>query len=151
MPQRLTSRRATMVTAALAAMLLGALPFRATLLSAFQGPTLVRGNAPGEWRYWAADAWSTRYSPLDQINASNFKDLEIAWQWKAGAFGNDEYYRTTPIYASGRLFTVATTRRNSSAASCLFFFGSSLSASARSFVSIRIVRFTPLHGQPQRR
>ena len=31
--------------------------------------TLVRGNAPGEWRYWGADAWSTRYSPLDQINA----------------------------------------------------------------------------------
>ena len=26
-----------------------------------QTPTLVRGNAPGEWRYWGADAWSTRY------------------------------------------------------------------------------------------
>ena len=24
--------------------------------------TLVRGNEPGEWRYWGADAWSTRYS-----------------------------------------------------------------------------------------
>ena len=28
-----------------------------------------------------------------------------------GAFGEDEYYRTTPLYANGRLFTVATTRR----------------------------------------
>ena len=70
-----------------------------------------RGNVPGEWRYWGGDAWSTRYSPLDQINASNFDSLDVAWQWNAGAFGADEYYRTTPLYANGRLFTVATTRR----------------------------------------
>ena len=50
-----------------------------------QPPALVRGNVPGEWRYWGADAWSTRYSPLDQINASNFGSLKIAWQWNAGA------------------------------------------------------------------
>ncbi|MEP6766953.1 MAG: hypothetical protein ABJB66_21730, partial [Gemmatimonadaceae bacterium] len=73
--------------------------------------TLVRGNAYGEWRYWGADAWSTRYSPLDQINAANFNDLQVSWQWNASAFGRDEYYRTTPLYANGRLFTVATTRR----------------------------------------
>jgi quinoprotein glucose dehydrogenase len=76
---------------------------------------LVRGNAPGEWRYWGADAWSTRYSPLDQINAENFSKLQVAWQWNAGTFGPDEYYRTTPIYANGRLFTVATTRRSAMA------------------------------------
>jgi quinoprotein glucose dehydrogenase len=76
-----------------------------------QGAAPARGNAPGEWRVWGADAWSTRYSPLDQINASNFDSLEIAWQWPAAAFGADEYYRTTPLYANGRLFTVATTRR----------------------------------------
>ena len=76
-----------------------------------QPSTLVRGNAPGEWRYWGGDAWSTRYSPLDQINAANFESLEQAWRWPAGAFGADEYYRTTPLYANGRLFTVASTRR----------------------------------------
>jgi quinoprotein glucose dehydrogenase len=76
-----------------------------------QAPALVRGNPAGEWRYWGADAWSTRYSPLDQINASNFGSLRVAWQWNASAFGADEYYRTTPLYANGRLFTVATTRR----------------------------------------
>jgi len=80
-------------------------------LTAVQQPPLVRGNAYGEWRYWGADAWSTRYSPLDQINASNFGSLEVAWQWNASPFGPDEYYRTTPLYANGRLFTVATTRR----------------------------------------
>lgn len=71
----------------------------------------VRGNVPGEWRVWGGDLWSTRYSPLDQINARNFDSLQVAWQWNAGAFGPDEYYRTTPLYANGRLFTVATTRR----------------------------------------
>ena len=74
--------------------------------------TLVRGNAPGEWRYWGGDAHSSRYSPLDQINATNFNTLSQAWQWNAGTFGPDEYYRTTPLYANGRLFTVATTRRS---------------------------------------
>lgn len=76
-----------------------------------RGPALVRGNAPGEWRYWGADAWSSRYSPLDQINATNFSKLEVAWQWNVAPFGPDEYFRTTPLYANGRLFTVATTRR----------------------------------------
>src|SRR6187549_4259387 len=72
---------------------------------------LVRGNVPGEWRYWGGDAWSTRYSALDQINASNFASLEVAWQWSASPLGADEYYRTTPLFANGRLYTVATTRR----------------------------------------
>ena len=74
-------------------------------------PAQARGNVAGEWRVWGADLWSSRYSPLDQINAANFNSLKQAWQWKAEAFGNDEYYRTTPLYANGRLFTVATTRR----------------------------------------
>jgi quinoprotein glucose dehydrogenase len=76
---------------------------------------LVRGNVAGEWRVWGGDAWSTRYSPLDQINATNFDSLQVAWQWSAGALGLDEYYRTTPLYANGRLFTVATNRRDAAA------------------------------------
>jgi quinoprotein glucose dehydrogenase len=80
-------------------------------LFAQQAKPIERGNAYGEWRYWGADAWSTRYSPLDQINAGNFDSLAVAWTWSAGPFGKDEYYRTTPIYANGKLFTVATTRR----------------------------------------
>jgi quinoprotein glucose dehydrogenase len=79
--------------------------------SARQGAMLLRGNKPGEWRYWGADAWSTRYSALDQINAENFDSLQVAWQWNAGQYGEDEYYRTTPLYANGRVLTVATNRR----------------------------------------
>jgi quinoprotein glucose dehydrogenase len=88
---------------------LGAL-FAARLNGQIKLPT-ERGNVPGEWRVWGADLWSTRYSPLDQINASNFNTLQVAWQWNASAFGSDEYYRATPLYANGRLFTVATSRR----------------------------------------
>ena len=35
-----------------------------------------------EWRTYGADLASTRYSPLDQINAGNFKNLEVAWRFK---------------------------------------------------------------------
>jgi quinoprotein glucose dehydrogenase len=80
---------------------------------ALQGQTKPgpRGNVPGEWRVWGADLWSSRYSPLDQINAQNFNSLKQAWQWNAGQFGQDEYYRNTPLYANGRLLAVATSRR----------------------------------------
>ncbi|HJQ20703.1 MAG TPA: PQQ-binding-like beta-propeller repeat protein [Gemmatimonadaceae bacterium] len=76
-----------------------------------QNAQMARGNPAGEWRYWGADAYSTRYSPLDQINAKNFDSLQIAWQWSAASLGPDEYFRSTPLYANGRLFTVATERR----------------------------------------
>jgi quinoprotein glucose dehydrogenase len=98
---------------AVLSLLVAGVTFRATSnqAPADQAPDRVRGNVPGEWRYWGADAWSTRYSPLDQIDASNFESLEEAWRWNVAPFGPDEYFRTTPLYANGRLFTVATTRR----------------------------------------
>ena len=107
MSQRFFGRRTLSMVVLVGAALLGTLLLR----SSAQAPALVRGNKAGEWRVWGADLWSTRYSPLDQINASNFDSLKVAWQWNAGAFGPDEYYRTTPLYANGRLYTVATTRR----------------------------------------
>ncbi|MBL0939561.1 MAG: PQQ-binding-like beta-propeller repeat protein [Gemmatimonadaceae bacterium] len=97
--------------AAISATLGGVLLTQVSSSRAQPGKPLVRGNAHGEWRHWGADQWSTRYSPLDQINASNFDSLQVAWEWKGGAFGKDEYYRTTPLYANGRIFTVASTRR----------------------------------------
>lgn len=102
-------------TAAIAGAVVAATFFlRVTSTSARQGKPVVRGNVAGEWRYWGADAWSTRYSPLDQINASNFNSLQVAWSWNAGQFGEEtnEYYRTTPLYANGRLFAVATNHRD---------------------------------------
>ena len=39
--------------------------------------------ASGEWRSYAGDAGSTKYSPLDRITAENFADLEPLWHWKS--------------------------------------------------------------------
>ncbi|MCH8176429.1 MAG: hypothetical protein IIC59_14740, partial [Proteobacteria bacterium] len=45
------------------------------------------GTENGEWRYLGGDAGHTRYSPLDQINASNFGELEEVWAWRSDNFG----------------------------------------------------------------
>ena len=47
------------------------------------GPAQAQYGAPadGEWRSHAGDLGSTKYSPLDQITAENFADLEVAWRW----------------------------------------------------------------------
>ncbi|MEJ2205452.1 MAG: hypothetical protein P8170_15240 [Gemmatimonadota bacterium] len=73
-----------------------------------------RGTPLGEWRFWGADQWSTRYSPLDQIDAGNFGSLEVAWVWRGDNFsptGPDPLLRATPIYANGTLYSVAGSRR----------------------------------------
>src|SRR5437867_1426454 len=44
-------------------------------------------TANGEWPTYNADLRGTRYSPLDQINASNFNKLEIAWRFKTDKSG----------------------------------------------------------------
>ena len=39
------------------------------------------GTDDGEWMSYAGDIGGSKYSPLDQIDATNFNDLEIVWQW----------------------------------------------------------------------
>ena len=39
------------------------------------------GAVDGEWRHYGGDNGGTKYSPLDQIDASNFDDLQVAWRW----------------------------------------------------------------------
>ncbi|MDR0788084.1 MAG: PQQ-binding-like beta-propeller repeat protein [Gemmatimonadota bacterium] len=71
------------------------------------------GNPYGEWRYWGGDLSSTRWSPVDQVTAANFSDLEVAWVWRGDNFGPslDGLMRSTPIFADGILYTVAGQRR----------------------------------------
>jgi quinoprotein glucose dehydrogenase len=45
------------------------------------------GPKAGEWPTYGGDLASRRYSPLDQINASNFGKLEIAWRFKTDNLG----------------------------------------------------------------
>jgi hypothetical protein len=56
-----------------------------------------------EWPTYAADLAGTRYRPLDQINASNFSDLEIAWRIKTDNFGDRPEYKLegTPLMVNG--------------------------------------------------
>ena len=50
---------------------------------AVPGSAHAQGGATGgEWRSYGGDTGSTKYSPLDQITADNFSDLELAWHWK---------------------------------------------------------------------
>ena len=76
----------------------------------------VRASAASdtEWRHYAADQANTRYAPLDQINASNFSQLEVAWRFKTDALGARKEYllESTPLLAKGRLFTTAGSRRD---------------------------------------
>ena len=66
-----------------------------------------------EWPTYAADLAGTRYRPLDQINASNFNDLEVAWRIKTDIFGNRPEYKLegTPLMVNGILYATAGSRR----------------------------------------
>jgi quinoprotein glucose dehydrogenase len=82
----------------------------------FSAPAVVVGQSGaknGEWRSYAADAGSTRYSPLDQINAANFNNLEVAWRFKTDNLGpRPEFqYEGTPLMANGVLYATAGSRR----------------------------------------
>jgi quinoprotein glucose dehydrogenase len=71
------------------------------------------GAAGGEWRTYGGDLGNTRYSALDQINASNFNKLQIVWSLKTANFGPEPEYKfeTTPLMANGVLYTTAGSRR----------------------------------------
>src|SRR5215469_1389651 len=68
----------------------------------------------GEWPHNMGDVKGTRYSPLDQINASNFNQLEVAWRFKTDSFGPFPEYKLegTPLMVKGVLYTTAGTRRS---------------------------------------
>jgi quinoprotein glucose dehydrogenase len=67
-----------------------------------------------EWPTYAADLASTRYKPFDQIDASNFSKLELAWSFKTDNLGTRPEYKLegTPLMVNGVLYTTAGTRRS---------------------------------------
>src|ERR1700719_3552897 len=81
-------------------------------------PLLGQSAKIGEWRTYGGDLASTRYSPLDQINAQNFNKLEVAWRIKTDAFGPRPEYNieVTPLMANGVMYFTAGTRRGAVAA-----------------------------------
>jgi len=73
----------------------------------------VPSTKNGEWPYYTADVRGTRYSPLDQINASNFNKLEVAWRFKTDNLGTRPEFKLegTPLMVKGVLYTTAGNRR----------------------------------------
>ena len=71
------------------------------------------GAKDGEWRSYGGDLGSTRYAPIDQINAANFNKLEVAWRFKTDALGpRPEYqFESTPLMVRGVLYSTAGSRR----------------------------------------
>jgi quinoprotein glucose dehydrogenase len=68
----------------------------------------------GEWPTYNADLAGTRYRPLDQINATNFNDLEVAWRFKTDNLGPFPEYKLegTPLMVNGMIYTTGGTRRS---------------------------------------
>jgi quinoprotein glucose dehydrogenase len=66
-----------------------------------------------EWPSYNADVHGTRYRPLDQINASNFNKLEVAWRFKTDSIGNRPEYKLegTPLMVNGVVYATAGSRR----------------------------------------
>ena len=86
----------------------------AAVLAATGSPALAQSkNATVNWPTYNADLSGSRYLPLDQINASNFKDLEVAWRFKTDMIGTRPEYKLegTPLAVDGIVYMTAGTRR----------------------------------------
>ena len=71
------------------------------------------GATNGEWRTYGGDLGHTRYSPLAQINATNFSMLEVAWRFKTDKLGPRPEFQleATPLMINGIVYSTAGTRR----------------------------------------
>lgn len=82
-------------------------------LAFVQSGTAQKGATKGEWRHYGGDAGGTKYSPLDQINAANVKNLQIAWRWKTSSLGQaaDYNWQATPLMIGDTLYFTAGPQR----------------------------------------
>ena len=86
--------------------LIGAILISATL--AWANPLAAQyGALDGEWRVYGGDGGHTQYTGLDQIDADNVGDLEVAWRWTAANSSGPDFYNfeSTPIMIGGVLYT----------------------------------------------
>jgi quinoprotein glucose dehydrogenase len=86
---------------------------RAAAPAAVSG-AFVASTAKGDWPSYTGDTRGSRYSPLAQITAENFNDLEVAWRFKTDSLGSRPEYKLegTPIVVNGILYATAGTRRS---------------------------------------
>jgi quinoprotein glucose dehydrogenase len=77
-------------------------------------PAFAQHGAPdGQWTAYGGDPGSTRYSALDQINAGNINQLEVAWIWKADSLmpRAQSTSQSTPLMVNGVLYFTMDARR----------------------------------------
>ncbi|MBM3772514.1 MAG: hypothetical protein FJW27_14750 [Acidimicrobiia bacterium] len=79
-------------------------------------PSQAQAGRTVEWTNITGGYTSTRYAAIDQINASNFNSLKLAWEWRgakdAGVeLGGQINARGLPIYVDGMLISVSGPRR----------------------------------------
>ncbi|HKB10951.1 MAG TPA: PQQ-binding-like beta-propeller repeat protein [Vicinamibacterales bacterium] len=77
-------------------------------------PAGMPSTKNGDWTHYTADVRGTKYMPLDQINASNFNKMEVAWRFKTDNLGTRPEFKLegTPLAIHGVLYTTAGTRRS---------------------------------------
>src|SRR5882724_13441090 len=76
------------------------------------GPALAQGQSV-DWPTYTGDISGSKYKALDQINASNFSTLEVAWRFKTDNIGNRPEYKLegTPLEVGGVVYATAGSRR----------------------------------------
>src|SRR4051812_2968613 len=76
--------------------------------------TQGRSTAETEWRFFGADSGATRYSPANQINATNVRNLQVAWRFSTRNFGPRPVVasQVSPLIVGGVMYTTAGANRN---------------------------------------
>jgi glucose dehydrogenase len=71
------------------------------------------GVQPSDWHTYGGDLANTRYRPFDQIDASNFDTLDVAWRFRTESLGpRPEFnFQSTPLMVDGVLYTTGGARR----------------------------------------
>ena len=78
-------------------------------------PAGMPGTKNGDWTHYTADMRGTKYSPLDQINATNFNKMEVAWRFKTDNLGTRPEFKLegTPLAIKGCLLYTSPSPRDS--------------------------------------
>ena len=91
----------------------------AALVALFALPATTQQGAPNgpsstNWPSYGSDRANTRYSPLTQIDASNFSKLQTAWTFSTANFGPtaETNLESTPLVIDGVLYSTAGDRRD---------------------------------------
>ncbi len=79
-----------------------------------QGAAPPPGTNGGNWRSYGGDIANTRYSPLSQIDATNFSKLQVAWIFNTANLGAtpETNLESTPLVMDGVLYSTAGDRRD---------------------------------------